>query len=318
MKKLSIILLFVAFATILQAQNKSTVPTGAAIGKFSISENKQVYFSKGNLQYQASTNTWRFAEHQWDYVGGTEGEKEYGTVYEKGVKSNTAMISSSYTGWIDLFGYGTSGYNHGAVSYQPWSTNFKPGEYLPYGCDTCNLYDQTGKADWGYNAISNGGNKKGFWRCLTREESDYILKERNTVTGIRFVMAKVNGVNGMILLPDDWNSNVYIWELPFLSVLQTEDLSQNSPKQRRTNDDSYDNAVTASQWDELEKLGAVFLPSAGSRVETRPESMQSWGFYWTSSCNDFFWFDIDGLCSGGLWDPFCNGFSVRLVCPVEN
>ncbi|MBQ5532192.1 MAG: Ig-like domain-containing protein, partial [Bacteroidales bacterium] len=29
----------------------------------------KVLFSPGNLQYQASTNTWRFAEHQYDYVG---------------------------------------------------------------------------------------------------------------------------------------------------------------------------------------------------------------------------------------------------------
>ena len=30
---------------------------------------KKVHFSKGNLQYQASTNTWRFAEKQYDIIG---------------------------------------------------------------------------------------------------------------------------------------------------------------------------------------------------------------------------------------------------------
>lgn len=38
-------------------------------GKFSVNSTQQVYFSKGNLQYQASTKTWRFAEHQWDFIG---------------------------------------------------------------------------------------------------------------------------------------------------------------------------------------------------------------------------------------------------------
>lgn len=35
----------------------SEAPTGATNGLFSVSNTKQVYFSKGNLQYQASTNT---------------------------------------------------------------------------------------------------------------------------------------------------------------------------------------------------------------------------------------------------------------------
>lgn len=35
-------------------------------GSFSVAQYKKVYFSHGNLQYQASTNTWRFAENQWD------------------------------------------------------------------------------------------------------------------------------------------------------------------------------------------------------------------------------------------------------------
>ena len=40
---------------------------GALPGLFSVSDNKKVSFSKGNLQYQASTNTWRFAEQQYLY-----------------------------------------------------------------------------------------------------------------------------------------------------------------------------------------------------------------------------------------------------------
>ena len=92
--------------TTLESGN-SNVPTGAIDGKFSINEDGgQVYFSQGNLQYQASSNTWKFAENQYDYVGSTN-----------------SNISSTYSGWIDLFGWGTSGYNHGANCYQPWSTS---------------------------------------------------------------------------------------------------------------------------------------------------------------------------------------------------
>jgi len=43
------------------------IPTGAIKGLFTINEDcERVYFSQGNLQYQASTNTWRFAENQDD------------------------------------------------------------------------------------------------------------------------------------------------------------------------------------------------------------------------------------------------------------
>ena len=41
-----------------------SVPEGALKGVFSVSSTKKVYFSQGNLQYRASTNTWRFADKQ--------------------------------------------------------------------------------------------------------------------------------------------------------------------------------------------------------------------------------------------------------------
>ena len=64
---------------------------GALSGKFSIDDQgKQVVFSQGNLQYQASTQTWQFAENQYDLVG-----------------PDNANISDTYDGWIDLFGGGT-------------------------------------------------------------------------------------------------------------------------------------------------------------------------------------------------------------------
>ena len=67
---------------------------GRLKGLFSVGNGKTVRFSQGNLQYQASTDTWRFAEHQYDCIGNTN-----------------SNISLFYQGWVDLFGYGTSGYN---------------------------------------------------------------------------------------------------------------------------------------------------------------------------------------------------------------
>ena len=82
------------------------IPDGALPGLFSVSATKQVHFSQGNLQYQASTNTWRFAEHQYDYVGTQTAD--YCGFYGGNVSgSDNRNISSTYNGWIDLFGWGT-------------------------------------------------------------------------------------------------------------------------------------------------------------------------------------------------------------------
>ncbi len=231
--------------------NFTAYPTGAINGQFSVNETLQVLFSQGNLQYQASTNTWKFADNQFDYIG-----------------SDNNNISSSYSGWIDLFGWGTSGYNHGANCYQPWSTSTSYSDYYAYGCYFLNLCDQTGQADWGYNPISNDGNQENQWRTLTNQEWQYLFYTRTTTSGIRYAKAKVNDVNGVILLPDDWSSETY-------SLSNT-----NSTGASFSN-----NTISASQWNTLEQAGAVFLPAAGRRNGTSVGSMGSDGYYWSATCN---------------------------------
>ena len=156
---------------------------GVIGGKFTINSNgNQVYFSQGNLQYigSASTPYWKFAEHQWDYLG------------NNGQGSNSSTVNR------DLFGWGTSGYDHGAVCYQPWSTTDDNSQYYAYGSSTCNLYDYSGQADWGYNAISNGGNTENSgWRTLTGNEWNYVFYTRaaSTVNGVSNARyAKAQGV----------------------------------------------------------------------------------------------------------------------------
>ena len=266
---------------------QSNVPTGAVNGKFTINENgDQIYFSQGNLQYQASTNTWKFAENQYDYIG-----------------SANSNISSTYAGWIDMFGWGTSGYNHGANCYQPWSTSIDYSDYYAYGDYQYNLYDQTGQADWGYNPISNGGNQTNQWRKLTQSEWNYVFNTRSTASGIRYAKANVNNVNGVILLPDDWSSSTYS-----LSNTNSSGASFSS------------NTLTASEWSTLEQAGSVFLPAAGYRNGTSVYGVGSYGEYWSAS-----WSGFDSACYVGFFDLLlsiyfdyrCYGRSVRLVRVVE-
>ena len=274
----------VTFTTL---EGKETHPEGSIGARFSVAPDRQVWFSQGNLQYRATTDIWRFAPHQWEFVG-----------------PGNDKAAPDYDGWIDLFGWGTSGRDHGAVNYQPWckipdtKSNIL---YQAYGNPDANLYDGTGEADWGYNAISNGGNREGLWRTLTIDEWLYLLCCRNTASGFRFVMAKVNGKDGLVLLPDRWKSTDYA----FNSVNAFQDCSAN--------------VLSSEDWLKvLEPAGAVFLPKAGVRAIDGMHENTS--VYFTSSVavSDAWLIVVN---AGGWWvsteGHFGDGSSVRLVREVE-
>lgn len=233
----------------------STVPEGAINGLFTINAaGAQVYFSQGNLQYTKSTGVWSFMEHQYDIV-----------------ETDNQNVGNDYANQdvVSLFGWGTSGYNHGAIAYQPWSTSTTSTQYYAYGSYNANLYDGNGQADWGYNAISNGGNQENSgWRTLTTNEWEYLFNNRNTVSGYRYVFATVNGICGVILLPDDWSTTVY---------------GMNNPNPIDGGFSFADNIIPVADWAMLESNGVVFLPAAGERNSYFTSAINCEGIYWSSS-----------------------------------
>ena len=275
----------------LVANFESSVPIGAINGLFTINDNgDQVYFSQGNLQYigSASTPYWKFADHQWDYLGTTTGQN-----------------SSEQNVDRDLFGWGTSGYNHGAICYQPWSTSWFEEDYLIYGESSVtlyNLYDQSGQADWGYNAILNGGNTENCgWRTMTRSEWYYVIIARSTESGARFAKGCVNGINGVIVFPDEWNVSYYA-----ISNINDGTASFNN------------NTLFLSQWTTLEQFGAVFLPASGNRIRLNVGGGNMNGCYWSSTAGA--WHPDIMFFSGERLNPndddeyeYSEGYSVRLV-----
>lgn len=196
-------------------------------GAYSISTKKSVYFSKGNLQYNDSTNTWRFAEHQWDIAEGD---------------------------WTDLF-------------------------------------------EWGYNNYKQ-------WYALSKDEWIYLLEKRNTNSGIRYAKAIVNGVTGVILLPDSWSSSKY---------------GLNHANEKGALYSS--NKISQRDWERrLEPEGAVFLPAAGYR-HGHVFRVGTAGRYWSStekSGNEAYGV---GFTANDIITAYSenrkNGFSVRLVCDAE-
>lgn len=261
-------------------------PEGAIDGLFTINDDgEKVFFSKGNLQYDKNTNVWSFMEHQYDMVellGQNVGE-DY---------ADQDIVS--------LFGWSTSGYDHGGHCYQPWNTSTSDSDYHAYGNYHFNLDDQTGQADWGYNAIANGGNTEHLWRTLTTEEWNYIFETRATPSGIRFAKARVGNVNGVILLPDDWSGSYFNLNFPNITNVYYEN-----------------NLISLEQWDAIEQYGAVFLPTAGYRLGTEIFNTGSSGHYWSSTHYFEFRANCVNIFDSGLYpqavDFIFNGFSVRLV-----
>ena len=255
-------------------------PLGASNGLFTVGEDRQVWIAVGNLMYHPKEQLWSFAENAYDYVG-----------------NDNALIASDYDGWIDLFGWGTSGYPHRAACYQPWSWNSNPDLYFAYDDPNAQLYDQTGQADWGYNDLFGEG-EEGRWRTMTVSEWDYVLNQRNTPSGIRFAKAQVNGVNGLILLPDGWSNSVYY--LSNVNQYQT----------------AFSSNVIYDGWETfLQQNGAVFLPAAGKREEKMVDGVGACGFYYTSesSVKRARGFTFDHRDMGDITVYRSDGLSVRLV-----
>lgn len=257
-------------------QGNVTIENGAIKAAFSVSNSKQVYFSQGNLQYQASTSTWRFAENQYDISGDANDN-----------------ISNTYNGWIDLFGWGTSGYN----GKYPYMSSEEDSDYYSNDIDGTNY-------DWGvYNKISNGGNQAGIWRTLTYREWDYVINGRTNASNKRGV-ATVNNKNGLVILPDNWLN-------PSGVVFISEVASNDGSEYYKTI-----NNYTLSEWEKMEAKGAVFLPAAGLRSGTnmRMESSVT-GHYWSSSMEHNLYFFSDDVDMGGSVNY--SGLSVRLVKDVQ-
>ena len=206
----------------------------AGIGVFSVSADKQVTFSKGNLQYTQSTNTWSFAENQYDYLG----------------EANIAIDADVLADKVDLFGWSTS------ATY--------------FGVSTSEDYDDYSGSfvDWGTNQI--GADAPNTWRTLSYDEWNYLLNTRTNASSLKGV-AQVNGVNGLIFLPDNWTCPAGV---TFKSGFHSE-YSVEAYGQYQT--------FSADQWSKLESAGAVFLPAAGYRNGSNVSGVQDGGHYWSAT-----------------------------------
>ena len=249
-----------------------------------MSDSRSVYFSQGNLEFNAVEGshdvyegiskvkgTWRFASEQWSTRDNEENES----------------ISKDYDGWIGLFGWGTSGWNSCGDAYQPWDTTRISLSYQPGNNEGNNLTCSNAKADWGvYNAISNGGNKPNQWRTLTAIEWDYLKKHNKWTWGNVKMSSYGNTYKCFMLLPEDFVApdgiNITISHLGDSDTTAVDSFNYSVPES---------NNYFVEEFHELEKLGVVALPCACTRwvttVDGIPSSAHLYSYegidYWSST-----------------------------------
>lgn len=94
-----------------------------------------------------------------------------------------------------------------------------------------------------------------------------------------FSLGKVNGVNGTILLPDNWSGEKFDNAAKGLTDKGTYYINSNGTNFTLH---TYD----GDAWTAMEENGAVFLPAAGYRYGTGVEHVGSKGYYWSASSDD--------------------------------
>ena len=212
----------------------------------------KVRFSKGNLQYRANDNYWRFAEHQYDYIGDNLGNNADTTTRK------------TQTDYIDLFMWASSGLLIKPYLRYPMSTSRFP---------TSNI--EGTNYDWGvYNEISNGGTSA--WRTMKNSEWSHLLISGRADCPLRYMLAKIGSTYGLIVFPDHYIHPDEATELTNVNSAVTWANCYNATE----------------YWNKMEQAGAVFLPAAGygdikstNGAVANTMDANSVGWYWTTTYN---------------------------------
>lgn len=230
-------------------------------GEFSVSDGKTVRFSRGNL-----------------WCDGTE--TGYSDNYPK-IKS-WGFESNQYES-IPL----TAGYREtGHISHFLWCKNAGESVMLRYlATESADdfLFTNSSATTPSDKFAVNG--QKGFWRALSGESDKhgewyYLLFERE---GNRFAMAKVHGVEGIVIFPDG-----YVLPFGYSSESGGVGISKINDAEAGFPGSDIPDETGQKLWSEMEDSGVVFLPAAGIRLGGGDDEMNlKWvncvgGYYWSS------------------------------------
>ncbi|MBR6829683.1 MAG: leucine-rich repeat protein, partial [Paludibacteraceae bacterium] len=131
-----------------------------------------------------------------------------------------------------------------------WGTGDAPNKV------SMTLADYAEYHEWGEN-MGDG------WYTLSRDEWTYLFQTRTNATNL-YAPANVNGVNGFVVLPDEWVQPYGTTFTPGVTNYGT-------------------NVYADAAWTSMEDAGAVFLPVAGYRYNGNVNWQGQSGFYWSST-----------------------------------
>lgn len=304
-------------------------------GAFTVdAEGHQVYFTKGNLQYQPSTKTWRLGGHGYDFVGSKMGGSP-GTVFnDDGITlSDNILMAKDYEGWIDLFAFGVTGYKDEAngIDLDPCNYMSPSGSRPAY--KSYAVADLDENTDWGKFCDIQGvpDNLKHNMRVLTTAEWQYLATRDPMRTQNQEPLYFTTKLGHAQIVVDDNHSKVITSGTVLLpEVFEDPETSlENDGKflNRALAGSGYENnKYTKEGWAAMEANGAVMIPACGFRgynsghtfvLDTSTSGIM--GDYWTSTHSALPNYvivgksHIDGHYDGG----YTRGYGVRLVWNAE-
>ena len=263
---------------------------------FTVAQGRQVTFSQGNLWHHIRKGVWRFAPHQYDYIG----------------KANMLTYTTEPTlaDSIDLF----------ARSSNNPKTAFGVTVGWDYDCE-----DYYGDfVDWGTNVIN--GEPAGTWRTLSESEWTYLFFSRTDADKL-FGFTTVGDITGLVVLPDGWTTPQGVTFTP--STEHGLEYGRDGYYKADNYDFSTRNIYTPADWLKMEAAGAVFLPAAGYRTNVAVDNSTAYeGYYWSSSIREKHVYLMEFWLTpyreyASLWtiingSSCSNGYSVRLVKNYSN
>lgn len=235
----------------------------------------KVYFAPGNLYFNGKA--YDFEANQYDC---------------RTIPGKNAIINgvSSTTG--------TPTDNWGLFGYSNGTTNNYGRSYVLTTSTTKSVYDGA-FVDWNNALVSD----KGSWRSLTKDEIAYLLFSRSNKMGF----AKVNGVYGIIVLPDSFTDPNTSTGKKYTAkwapgTTACPSFQPNGVVSIQVK--NVQNIYSGNGWTAMENNGAIFLPGAGYRMGSTIYDWNINGNYWTSS--NFTYLIQDSVYSKckvmGAWD----------------
>ena len=279
------------------------IPQDAIAAPFSVSADKKVFFSKGNLYATVTFGTGDESKVAKKITGyAFESDQTYYRTWNNDVDADKYATSGKED--KAFFGYGMTTTPAGTVGTFYWTKSALVATSKVYN-DSPDISDAF---------FAAGLKVRGHtWSCLTKDEFNYLLNTGGVGRSDenRFALAKVNGICGLLIFPDGYTGTINVTGIGEINKT----LDQEYPS----------DSIEASTWTSMQEAGVVFLPASGYRsgsaIVTVGSTDSLCGLYWSNTLYDnefasaLYFFGSDAYKLGvGIGNNYhSTGCSVRLV-----